>query len=284
MSRGTLDRRARIGGGAAEETDDRAVGGHGHGSALPEASGRHGGRARAFARVTGELLLTLGLLVLLFLAWQLWWTDIESTRAQDAAVNSLEDNFQEHAPAAVQPRGTRAPSATKLVSAQTATGSKFAVMYIPRFGADFRRPVVQGTEAPELSMGIGHVPSSVMPGQIGNFATAGHRVTYGKPYNQIETLKKGDFLVVETSDGWSIYRYHRSRIVAPDEVAVIAPVPDAPGKRPTEAWMTMVACHPKFSAAQRYIGYAKLERFVPRTARGVPAKVQRALQVPSGVS
>ncbi len=252
----------------------------------PGAGSPRGGRGRgpAFARFVGELLLTLGVLVLLFLAWQLWWTDMQAARTQDAEVNTLEKDFQQQAPAARPPRGAPVPTATRLVSAATATGSKFAVMYIPRFGADFRRPVVQGTEAPELSVGIGHVPSSVMPGQIGNFATAGHRVTYGKPYNQIDMLKKGDFLVVETSDGWSIYRYQRSKIVAPDDVAVIAPVPDAPGKKPTEAWMTMVACHPKFSAAQRYIGYAKLERFVPRTAKGVPPKVQRALRAPAGAS
>lgn len=278
MRRATLDRGVEAG------IDDAALGRAGHGDRVSGPSRRNGGRGRAFARFLGELLLTLGVLVLLFLAWQLWWTDLESSRTQDAEVKSLENNFQEQAPAARPPRGTPVPTATKLVSAQTATGAKFAVMYIPRFGADFRRPVVQGTEAPELSVGIGHVPSSVMPGQIGNFATAGHRVTYGKPYNAIETLKKGDFLVVETSDGWSIYRYQRSKIVAPNDVAVLAPVPDAPGKKPTEAWMTMVACHPKFSAAQRYIGYAKLERFVPRTAKGVPPKVLRALRVPAGAS
>lgn len=248
----------------------------------PPARRRGRGFGRALVRLVGELLLTLGVLVLLFLAWQLWWTDLESSRTQNAEVTTLEDGFQQTAPTVQPPRGTPVPTATKLVSAQTPTGSTFAVMYIPRFGADFKRPVIQGTEAPELTLGIGHVPSSVMPGQIGNFATAGHRVTYGKPYHEIELLKKGDFAVVETTDGWSIYRYQRSRIVAPDDVEVIAPVPDAPGVKPTEAWMTMVACHPKFSAAQRYIGYLKLERFVPRTAKGMPPKVQRALRVPAG--
>lgn len=214
--------------------------------------------------------MTLGVLVLLFVAWQLLWTDVESNRVQDAQVHDLSERFEQSGSTVPPTPGIPDPTATGLISAETTRGTTFAVMYIPKFGADYRRPVVQGTEAPELALGIGHVESSVMPGQIGNFATAGHRVTYGKPYNRIDMLEKGDVAVVETSDGWSIYRYVRSRIVAPDQVEVLAPVPDAPGATPTEAWMTMVACHPKFSAAQRYIGYLRLERFVPRTTKGVP--------------
>lgn len=132
--------------------------------------------------------------------------------------------FSARLPACGRPRGTPVPTATKLVSAQTPVGTSFAVMYVPRFGSDFRRPVIQGTQAPELAVGIGHEPTSVMPGQIGNFA-AGHRVTYGKPFNRIDTLRKGDFVVVETSDGWSIYRHQRSRIVAPPRSPCWHPCP-----------------------------------------------------------
>lgn len=228
---------------------EKAITSHQDGGSSGPVHSPRPGRLRRAAGVLGEILMTLGVLVLLFLAWQLWWTDRESSTAQDSEAKSLDEGFQRQAPSVRPPRGTPVPTATKLVSAQTPVGTSFAVMYVPRFGSDFRRPVIQGTQAPELAVGIGHEPTSVMPGQIGNFATAGHRVTYGKPFNRIDTLRKGDFVVVETSDGWSIYRHQRSRIVAPTEVSVLAPVPDRPGVTPTQAWMTMVACHPKFSAA-----------------------------------
>lgn len=118
-----------------------------------------------------------------------------------------------------------------------------------------------------------------MPGQIGNLVTAGHRVTYGKPYNRIDELRRGDAIVVETADGWAVYRYRRYVIVEPDDVSVTEAVPERPGVQPTEAWMTLIACHPPFSARQRYVGFAKLESLTPR-ARQVPAEVAAALRVP----
>ncbi len=218
------------------------------------------------AGVLGELLVTLGVIVLSFAAWQLWWTDLVADRTQAEEVRALEQRFTD----AGVPASTGAPPAqSALVSARTSVGKAFAVIRIPRFGASYQRPVIQGTEKEQLDDGIGHEPRSVMPGQIGNFATAGHRVTYGKPYNRIDELLRGDAVVVETPDGWSVYRVQRHRIVTPKQVEVIAPVPDRPGVTPTERWMTMIACHPKFSARERYIAYAKLERFVPR-ADGPP--------------
>lgn len=217
--------------------------------------------------VVGEVLVTLGVLVLAFLAWQLWWTDVVADGEQAQAVSGLEQRF-------AASTASTAPEVTAQV------GQAFATIRIPRFGADYVRPVIEGTAKAQIDAGVGHSPGTAMPGRVGNFATAGHRVTYGKPYNLIHTLRPGDAIVVETAAGWSVYRYQRHRIVTPDQTEVLAPVPDRPGVAPTQAWMTLVACHPPFSARERYVGYALLERFVPRD-EGPPTD---ALAAPAGVT
>ena len=217
--------------------------------------------------VVGEVLVTLGVLVLAFLAWQLWWTDVVADGEQAQAVSGLEQRF-------AASTASTAPEVTAQV------GQAFATIRIPRFGADYVRPVIEGTAKAQIDAGVGHSPGTAMPGRVGNFATAGHRVTYGKPYNLIHTLRPGDAIVVETAAGWSVYRYQRHRIVTPDQTEVLAPVPDRPGVAPTQAWMTLVACHPPFSARERYVGYALLERFVPRD-EGPPTD---ALAAPAGAA
>jgi sortase A len=117
-----------------------------------------------------------------------------------------------------------------------------------------------------------------MPGAVGNFAVAGHRTTYGRPFHNIDLLRKGDLIVVETKASYIVYAVDRHVIVAPRQVEVIAPVPQKPGVKPKEAWLTMTSCHPKFSAAQRYIVFAKLVKTFPR-ASGLPASF---MAVPSG--
>lgn len=157
-------------------------------------------------------------------------------------------------------------------------GEAFAIVRIPRFGAGYARPVLQGTEHEMLGKGVGHYVGTALPGQIGNFATAGHRTTYGKPYADIDKLRPGDFIVIETKANYIVYAVQRHVIVTPNHVDVIAPVPQHPGATPTEAWMTMTACHPKFSAQQRYVVFSKLVRIFTRTD-GLPASF---MAVPAG--
>lgn len=125
-----------------------------------------------------------------------------------------------------------------------------------------------------------------MPGQIGNFATAGHRDTYSHPYNVIDSLRGGDLAVVEVQDGWAIYEVERMRIVEPSETEVYAPTPDRPGVAPTEAWMTLVACEPHWTAQKRWVVHARLRDWVPRTPDRPAApdhpQVAAALAGPAG--
>lgn len=224
-------------------------------------------------RALGELLMTLGLLLLLFVAWQLWWTDVTANREQSLTVSALEKGFGPAGPAApgapeVAP--TVAPAEPPATLAKVPFGAAFAIVRIPRFGADYARPVLPGTDHSTLSEGIGQYAGTAFPGQVGNFAMAGHRTTYGKPFSDIDLLRKGDFIVVETKASYLVYAVVRHVIVVPDQVEVIAPVPQHPGRAATQAWLTMTACHPRFSASQRYVVFAKLVKSIPR-ASGLPA-------------
>jgi len=214
----------------------------------------------------GELLITLGVLLLLFVAWQLWWTDVTANREQAVAIQALERGFT-HDTYQPDPSTTPGPLATLK---NVPFGEAFAIVRIPRFGAGYARPVLQGTDHETLGKGVGHYAGTAMPGLVGNFATAGHRTTYGKPYADVDKLRDGDFIVVETKTNFIVYAVQRHVIVTPDHVEVIAPVPQQPGATPTEAWMTMTACHPKFSAQQRYVVFSKLMRIFTR-AGGLPA-------------
>lgn len=201
---------------------------------------------RRAAGVVGELLMTLGALVLLFVVWQVWWTDVTSDRAQAQTVSSLTRDFA----AAPTEGGAPAPSLLE--------GDAFAVVRIPRFGADYARPLVEGTSAAELARGLGHYIGTAGPGEVGNFAIAGHRTTYGKPLTDIDRLRVGDEVIVETVAGESVYAVTGHEIVRPWESDVIAPVPGDPGAKPTKAMLTFTSCHPKFSAKQRWVVHAEL--------------------------
>jgi len=230
---------------------------------------------RGLVHTLGEVFITLGLLLLLFVVWQLWWTDVVANSEQAGTVQALERGF---GPANLAERGAADPPVPLATLTKIPFGEAFAIARIPRFGADYARPVLQGTDHDTLTKGIAHYQSTAFPGQVGNFAVAGHRTTYGKPFSNIDLLRKGDVIVVETKASYIVYAVDRHVIVTPDHVDVIAPVPQQPGVQPKQAWMTMTACHPRFSASQRYVVFAKLVRRIPR-ASGLPASL---MAVPAG--
>lgn len=213
----------------------------------------------------GELLVTGGVLILLFLAWQLWWTDVVADRAQDRTTEALLEQWDADADLATEePDATRVPPQQDSTVLEALPGEALAVMRVPAFGADWVRPVLAGTGTEVLQQGVGHYDGAVLPGEVGNFAVAGHRTTYGAPFNPIADLVVGDAVVVETASEFHVYRVSGSEIVRPSDVEVIAPVPDRPGEEPTQAFLTMTSCHPMFSARQRYVVHALLESSTPR--------------------
>lgn len=232
-------------------------------------------RGRAAVSVTGELLVTAGVLTLLFVVWQLYWTDFTSGRAQAATVDDLQSQWAVSAPQTPGPAPSpgASPSTPAVTVDETPPqGDAFAIVYVPRFGSGYAVPLVEGTATADLQEGIGHYAGTAMPGQVGNLALAGHRVTYGKPFNLIADLQDGDAVVVATATQWFTYRVQSREIVRPTQVSVIAPVPDQPGAQPTQAWLTMTACHPMHSARQRYVVHALLESVQDRSA-GAPASL-----------
>ena len=217
--------------------------------------------ARWTLAIVGDLLVTAGVLLLLFVGWQLWWTDVTANRTQDATVSTLTRDFASP-PTPTQTETGEQPKAVPF-------GKAFAIVRIPRLGAGYARPLLEGTSRDILEDGIGHYAGTAGPGAVGNFAVAGHRTTYGRPFHDIDKLRTGDLVVVETKAAYSVYAVKRHEIVRPTDVQVIAPVPDKPGTRPTERWMTMTACHPKYSAARRYVVFAQLVQTYPH-ADGLP--------------
>ena len=213
---------------------------------------------RAVVGVLGDVLVTAGLLLLLFVGWQLWWTDVTANRDQSGTVQALARDFG----------GSPAPS--RSTPAPVPLGTAFAIVRIPRLGADYARPVLEGTTRDILQEGLGHYRETAMPGVVGNFAIAGHRTTYGRPLHDIDRLSPGDRIVVETRTTYSVYAVKRHVIVPPSRVDVLSPVPEEVGAKATVGTLTMTACHPKYSAAQRYVVFAELVDTHPRS-EGLPA-------------
>lgn len=210
-----------------------------------------GGRV---ARGVGELLITAGVVVVLFMVYQLWITDIFAARAQDQVRHDLTAAWARQPPAEPGPVGTDSDRVPPVE-----LGDGLAVLRVPRFGPDYAPVVVEGVTTEALRRGPGHFPGSAMPGQIGNFVVSGHRTTYGKPFSRVDELRVGDPIVVEGAGRYFTYRVTGSEIVDPHRLDVTYPVPGRPGEAPTRSLMTLTTCHPRFSAKSRLIIFAELD-------------------------
>jgi sortase A len=217
----------------------------------------------------GRVLITAGVLVLLFVVYQLWGTGIQEARAQD----NLEDQFAEVLQNAGldQPGGatdttapaTTAPPVTTAPPPTPPDGDAAAHIAIPKIGLD--KIVVEGVSVADLKRGPGHYPGSPMPGQEGNAAIAGHRTTYGAPFNRIDELNPGDEILVTTLQGSFRYEVFEQQIVTPDQVEVLNDFGDNR--------LTLTACNPKYSARQRIVVIAKLAANVTPVPAPPPSAV-----------
>ena len=229
----------------------------------PRPGRTRGDLVRTGVRGVGQLLVTAGLVVLLFVVYEVWVTDLFSDRKQDALSQDLREDWDV---------GTDDPTVPTLPGggiSEVPLGEGFAFIRIPRFGADYVKVVLEGTDEDELVEGPGHYVDSAMPGEQGNFALAGHRVGKGSPFLDLDQLQSGDPIVIETEDTWYVYRVvggddpngvPAQQIVLPTDVSVIAPTPNGPLTGPaTGAYLTLTTCHPKFSARERLIVHAVLD-------------------------
>ena len=220
--------------------------------------------------VAGEVLLTLGVVVGLFVVWQLWWTNLDATAAQEEAVTEMAQQFDASAPAAGR---AELDFGEPIVAQAPGYGQGLGIVYIPRFGSDYARPIMEGTGADVLdTLGLGHYEGTAMPGEVGNFAVAGHRQTNGKVLDLIHTLEAGDRIHVRTAAGYYVYVVEEHEIVMPSEVRVVASNPQEPQSEPVRKLMTMTSCHPRFGDTERYVVHAVLESWRPAQA-GPPAEI-----------
>jgi sortase A len=231
--------------------------------------------------VIGEVLITAGVITLLYVVWQLWVGDIIYGVERNAAAHELSEQWEQEYVAA-SPDAAPAPvpstSAEPIILPEAADAQIFGNMYIPRFGADYTRSIAGGvTRANTLDpIGIGHYPGTRMPGEVGNFALAAHRTTYSAPFNRLAELHVGDAIIIETPDGWYTYRFRTLEYVTPSEVEVLLPVPQVPDTPAGERYITMTSCSPMFSMAERIVAYGVFESFTPRTA-GPPASLTQGV-------
>ncbi len=265
---------------------DEALAGHAEDDSAPRARRRTSASKAPRRRVSvvgviGEILITVGVVTLLYVVWQLWIGDAIYGAERNATGHELSQSWAEEydalAPAPLDGTAGDPSSAEPVILPEPADGEKFGVMHIPRFGEDYAVPMAGGvTRAGTLdTIGIGHYPGTRMPGEVGNFAVAAHRTTWGKPFNRIAELRVGDAIVIETPDGWYTYRFRTLEYVTPNEAEVLLPVPQAPDVPAGTAFLTMTSCSPVYSMAERIVAYGVFDSFTPRSA-GEPASITEA--------
>lgn len=222
-----------------------------------------GSRIRTGIRVTGEVLITFGLVVLLFAGYEIWG----KSAIVDAHQNDLSNELAQVWAPTDDP--TVAPSAGPSAKpSPPVRGKPLAGLYIPKLDKSW--VVVEGVTQADIRYAPGHYPASALPGQVGNFSVAGHRNR--ATFWRLDELNEGDAIVVEGKTEWYVYLVSQSRIVKPTQVEVVAPVPGDPDKKPTKRMLTLTTCNPKFDNYQRLIVHAELDRTQPKTA-GRPAEL-----------
>jgi sortase A len=207
---------------------------------------------RRVTGLLGELLITAGVVVLLFVGYQLVWTNVQADRAADAKSDQLERDWEERT------------SADPEFDLPLPRGEAFAILRIPRLGEGYRVPVVEGVSLEDLAVGVGHYPETALPGEVGNFSVAGHRATNGEPFAYLDQLRDGDAVVVETGTTWYTYEVTDEYIVQPTQVGVILPVPNKPEAEPRKALMTLTTCNPRWASYERLIFHAELVDELPK--------------------
>ena len=224
------------------------------------------------ARIFSTVLITAGLVVMadvgLTLAYKEPVSSIYGQLKQDAAENQLAD-LESHYPTAADLaaiRGVRGLTSKARVLAQrfgeqATEGEAIGRVIAP--GMDTNAVVVQGTDTASLQKGPGHYPDTAFPGEGGTIGIAGHRTTYLAPFRHIDSMRKGDRVTLEMPYGTFTYRVQKTDIVDDSAVEIVRPV--------GYERLVLTACHPLYSAAQRYVAFARLvDIAIFDAARGGP--------------
>jgi sortase A len=244
-------------------------------------------RLARFTGVAGEVMVTIGALMALFLGWHLVWNDaIQGARQNESAMNQAQQwkeptplespEVSEPTPDTLQTSDEPPP-----VTAAPAAGESFALLYVPRFGADYVRSIAEGVDLETVlnsrTVGVGRYPESNQLGDIGNFALAAHRNSFGAAFGEIGELRIGDRIFVEVPEGWYSYKFRNLEYVWATEVDVLNTFPRMKVDASDFRVITLTSCHPKFSEAERVIAYGVYEGWYPR-AGGPPTEIAQIVE------
>src|SRR6202012_4933904 len=163
------------------------------------------------------------------------------------------------------------------------TGQAFAFIRIPAFGPHWRFTIIQGAALAQLNVSPGHVAGTQLPGQVVNFAVAGHRVPAGNPFWSLPSLKAGDVVYIDTRLNTYTYKITGQQTVLPTDTAVVDPVPGHPGQRPRQRLITLITCNPAWTGTHRVIVTGVLVSAVARSQVNCPAAVA-ALAAPAALA
>jgi len=225
----------------------------------------------------GRALVTVGLLILLFVTYELWGTGIFTARAQTRLKHQFEHKLEQVHPdnpvittPTTKPRKGQKPprSTTTTIDPQLLVapgeGQPEGVIQIPKIGVDWA--FVEGVQLSDLAKGPGHYPGTPLPGQIGNAAIAGHRTTHGAPFFRVNELAPGDKIVVQTLAGKYTYVVYKQPFsVKPTAYYVV--------NNTRDAQLTLTSCNPRYSAAERIVIKAKLLRTASDKPHRPPTRI-----------
>lgn len=252
-------------------------------SAVPEQQARASRKKSVSLTVIGilgEVLITVGVLVLGYILWQPWYTSTVVTAKQTQISDSVAEQWRPSvAPTTEAQQGT--PSLEGMPTlGKAADYSVFAVMHVPAFAKNFSNVIAETTDLPKVlnldEKGVGHYSNTQQLGEVGNFALAGHRSgPLINSFREVMNLRVGDPIFIETKDGWYTYRFRNIEYVWPSSVDVLNPFPRLSGNPGTDHILTLTTCHPKLDGnAERAIAYAVLENYSP-ASEGIPAELKK---------
>ncbi|MEU8827274.1 class E sortase [Streptomyces sp. NPDC048636] len=238
----------------------------------------------------GELAVTLGLVMLLLVVHQLWWTNRQARQGAQREVAALEREWRTRGPGDTAPDADpgdsspagRGPDRDRATTARTGSGAgaarapgrdqSYAVLRIPRIG--LTAPVAEGvSRSAVLNRGyVGHYPGTAQPGRAGNVALAGHRNTHGEPFRRLDEVRPGDTVRIDTADARYTYVIERTLPrTSPSDGTVIAKIPYSsthPRQRYSDPgyYLTLTTCTPEFTSRYRLVVWGRLKTAVPRAA------------------
>ena len=223
--------------------------------------------SRRVVDIIGRVLIGVGVLVLLFTAYQIWGTSVQEAHIQSGLRTQLQQETNNDAIATRWPRSPRSTSCRpglrwpRPITTAPAEGNPVGDIRIPVIGLN--QVVVEGTNTPDLRKGPGHYTGTPLPGQAGNAAIAGHRTTYGHPFYNLDSVKVGDPIVLTTLQGIFVYDTTKSFVVSPSDTSVVDNV--------IANQLTLTTCNPRFSATTRLVVQATLAHSQLFPNSGLPA-------------